>query len=148
MHLFFLITAVTGAIGLIYAAIAALIILRKDPGSKDMKGISDTIHKGAMAFLFREYRYIALFLFIVVLVMTFGLSGKTPGLGWKTAIAFLSGAFFSLMAGFIGMWLSTQANCRTTQAAKKSFNAALTIAFSGGFPVTAASLGRSREPAA
>ncbi len=100
-------------------------ILSKEVGTDRMKEISAAIHKGAMAFLFREYKSIAFFVFFVALVL-FVFVAK------KTALAFIIGAFCSILAGFIGMKIATKSNARTAQAASKSFNEALGVAFPGG----------------
>ncbi len=122
-----------GVLGLLFAIyLARFRVLRSDPGNETMVRISGYIHEGAMAFLNREYRAIAVFIVLMAVLLTFGLRGDVMGLGWKTAVAFLIGAGCSLTAGFIGMKISTRANCRTTQAARTSFNAALKVAFAGG----------------
>ncbi len=123
-----------GLLSLVTALLVALFkVMRKDPGSEEMVAISDAVHEGAMAFLRREYR--ALFIFIVILfvVITVGISDPDiQGLGWKTAIAYLVGAISSMACGFAGMKIATRANCRTAHAARTSFNAALNVAFPGG----------------
>lgn len=100
-------------------------ILLKDEGTDRMKEISAAIQKGAMAFLFREYKSIAFFVFFVALVLFIFVAKKT-------ALAFIIGATCSILAGFIGMKIATSSNNRTAQAAAKSFNEALGIAFPGG----------------
>ena len=124
----------TGAVSLVVAfLVARLQVLRKDPGNELMVKISDAIHEGAMAFLKREYR--TLIIFIVVLVILISLGIRDPeiqGLGWKTAVAYLVGALCSMACGFLGMKIATRANSRTAQAARTSFNAALSVAFPGG----------------
>jgi K(+)-stimulated pyrophosphate-energized sodium pump len=98
-----------------------------------MTSISDGVREGAMAFLKREYRSIAIFVVVLAIVLAVGLrSDAVPGLGWKTAIAFLVGAICSMTAGFIGMQVSTKANCRTAQGATVSFAKAMSVAFPGG----------------
>ena len=92
-----------------------------------MKEIAAFIHEGARAFLTAEYKI--LIIFVAVLFVLIGL-----GIGsWMTAGAFLVGAVFSTVAGYIGMNVATKANVRTAAAAKDSgMNKALSIAFSGG----------------
>ena len=92
-----------------------------------MKEIAAAINDGAKAFLFAEYKILAIF--VVVLFIAIGL-----GLGsWITALCFLFGALFSILAGYIGMNVATKANVRTANAARTSgMNKALSIAFSGG----------------
>src|SRR4030042_6702235 len=107
--------------------------MRQDPGTKQMEAISDAVHEGAMAFLKREYRSVALFVICVAVILALALRQEgIAGLGWKTALAFVCGASFSLGAGFVGLSVSTKANTRTAQAATESFAKALSIAFPGG----------------
>lgn len=112
-------------LGIIYVLYLSVRISKKDPGSEKMVQISEQIHTGAMAFLFREYRWISVCIIILGTVLFFTISKKS-------AIAFFAGAFFSLLAGFIGMKIATRANTRTAQAASSSFNSALQVAFPSG----------------
>jgi K(+)-stimulated pyrophosphate-energized sodium pump len=114
-----------GIIGLFFVFILSRRILRKDMGSERMKKISFSIHKGAMAFLYREYKSIALFILLIAIILFFAVAKKT-------ALAFLVGALCSILAGYFGMQIATKSNARTAQGAKKSFNEALSIAFPGG----------------
>jgi K(+)-stimulated pyrophosphate-energized sodium pump len=84
------------------------------------------IHEGAMAFLFREYK--VLVVFVAVLSVILGLFLKS----WLTALCFVIGAGCSVLAGFVGMQVATKANARTANAAQKGQNEALGIAFRGG----------------
>jgi len=122
----------SGLVALLFAVYLARRVMRAPAGNELMVEISDAIHEGAMAFLAREYRAIAVFVLVLAAVITFGIRGETAGLGWKTAIAFVSGAFCSVSAGFIGMQMATRANARTAQAATMGFNQALGVAFPGG----------------
>jgi K(+)-stimulated pyrophosphate-energized sodium pump len=125
-------TLIAGVAGLIFAAVTARRVLAKDRGNERMREIQDAISAGAMAFLRREYRTLAIFVLGVAIVLAAALSGTIPGLGWKTAIAFACGAVLSSLCGFGGMKIATAANARTTQAATRSFNEALNVAFPGG----------------
>ncbi|MBQ1704875.1 MAG: sodium/proton-translocating pyrophosphatase, partial [Clostridia bacterium] len=90
-----------------------------------MKEIAGYIRDGAMAYLKRQYVVMAVFaavMFVVLLVI----------LGLNTALCFLVGALFSMLAGFCGMMSATLSNVRTAQSAKKGMPAALNVAFSGG----------------
>ncbi|MEE9441853.1 MAG: sodium-translocating pyrophosphatase [candidate division Zixibacteria bacterium] len=128
---------VLGVVGLLFALGLFLTIKKKSPGNETMIELSDTIHDGAMVFLKREYSILAIFIVVVFAL-----------LAWKialfTAIAFLSGACCSMLAGFFGMKAATRANVRTAAAAKDSGQAgALKIAFTGGavMGMSVASLG-------
>jgi len=108
-----------------------------DRGSEKMASLSDTISKGARSFLVTEYSYLAMFVFVVavVLVIMFSFAeNKVDGSdGIRVAGCFLCGAILSAYAGWLGMAVATDANCKTTHACdKEGLNAALRIAFSGG----------------
>jgi K(+)-stimulated pyrophosphate-energized sodium pump len=117
---------ILGVVALIYVYIKAVSIKKESIGNKRMEEISSYIQEGAMAFLSREYKSLAVFAAVLFLIIGFGLN-------WATAISFLIGAIFSALAGFLGMIVATQANVRTANAAKESgMNKALSVAFSGG----------------
>jgi K(+)-stimulated pyrophosphate-energized sodium pump len=118
-----------GLVALVYAGILARRVATRDPGTKEMQAISDAIREGAMAFLAREYRAIALFVLVLFVVLA---SRITPGITFKTAIAFVVGAACSVLAGYAGMRVATLANVRTAQAARSGLAQALTVAFPGG----------------
>ncbi|MFZ5823245.1 MAG: sodium-translocating pyrophosphatase [Bacillota bacterium] len=122
---------VAGLLALIVAYMLAAKISRQDPGTDRMKEIAGAIHQGAMAFLNREYR--TLVVFVVALAVIILIAGfTTDKMQWQTAIAFVSGALCSVLAGYFGMQVATKANVRTAWAAKSGMNKALDIAFSGG----------------
>ncbi len=122
-----------GLVALVFAAYMAFgRVMKASPGNETMVEISAAIQEGSMAFLSREYRAIAIFVISLAVVITFGIKGATAGLGWKTAVAFVTGALCSVTAGYIGMQIATRANARTAQAATKGFAAALSVAFPGG----------------
>ena len=114
-------------VALLFAFYKIAFVSKHDAGTERMKEIAAAINDGAKAFLFAEYKILAIF--VVVLFIAIGL-----GLGsWITALCFLFGALFSILAGYIGMNVATKANVRTANAARISgMNKALSIAFSGG----------------
>ena len=117
---------VAGVIGLLFAFYLAGKVAKADPGTERMKEITQAIYEGAMAFLSREYRTLAVFVVILFFVIGFFLD-------FRTAICYLVGTIASAGAGFIGMKTATKANVRTTNAARlKGQNEALVMAFSGG----------------
>ncbi len=117
---------VAGIIALLFALYLASSINKVDQGTDRMKEISSHIHEGAMAFLTSEYKYIVIFA-VVLFAILFAL------IGWETAVCFVIGALFSVLAGFFGMQVATKANSRTAAAAKdKGMGAALKVAFNGG----------------
>lgn len=119
---------IIGALSLLVAFMYSSRISAFPVGTDRMREISSYIHEGAMAFLSREYKALAIFIAVLFVVITIA-----PGLGIKVALCFLVGAVFSILAGFFGMQVATKANVRTANAAKESgLPKALSIAFSGG----------------
>jgi K(+)-stimulated pyrophosphate-energized sodium pump len=123
-------------------------VLRRDKGTPQMKDIADRIFEGAMAFMRRQYTTISLLAIAaaVLIAILLGFLAQTDingdgvvtgadklGLGWRTAIAFLVGAFCSAVSGFVGMYIAVQANVRTAAAAAKGgLREAITVALRGG----------------
>jgi K(+)-stimulated pyrophosphate-energized sodium pump len=128
---------ILGAAGLLFAFIIYLMIKRQPTGDEKMTELAETIHRGAMVFLKKEYLYLVPFIVMVFLLLTWKI-------GVYTGLAFLAGASCSMFAGFFGMNAATRANVRTTEAAR-SFgqSKALQNAFSGGavMGMSVASLG-------
>jgi len=122
---------VMGALGLVYTLIKFFWVSKQDAGTDRMKEISHHIAEGAMAFLKAEWRILAYFAVIVALLLGF-MGSRSDTSHWSIAIAFVIGAFFSALAGYIGMKAATKANVRTTHAARTSFSKALAVSFSGG----------------
>ncbi len=110
---------------LLFAAVKFYLVVKHDAGSDKMKEIAEAIFKGAMTFLKSEYKVLIIFVIIVTLLLGFLLS-------WPLAIAFVVGAFFSAIAGNIGMRIATKANVRTAQACSKSLKDGFKVAFSSG----------------
>jgi len=100
--------------------------IKKSPVAKDKAiAITRAVQEGATSYLKRQYKtvsIVAMVLFFVLLLV----------MGWKIAVGFLIGAFLSGLSGFIGMWISTQANTRVAQAASRSMDHALDLSFKGG----------------
>lgn len=125
--LFFIAPAV-GIVALLCAAWLSVWIGKNKMGNDRMKEIASYIREGAMAFLMREYRTVAIFIVVMFLLLAF-----LPGLGLPIAGTFLLGACFSILAGFFGMRTATSANVRTAAAAESSgMSRALKIAFRSG----------------
>lgn len=105
-------------------------IASQDPGNATMRQIADRIRSGAMAFLKAEYSVMLGFILLITALMyVSGLSAQSHPL---TAVAFVCGALFSGLAGFLGMRIATLANVRTANAARRGLAPALLIAFGGG----------------
>ncbi|MFH0763245.1 MAG: sodium-translocating pyrophosphatase [Candidatus Omnitrophota bacterium] len=126
-----LILAPVGSIiALLFAAYLAFSILTKDQGNDTMKEIAQAVRVGARAYLKRQYLAVSLFflaVFFILLALVF-----MNYLVIFVPFAFLTGGFFSGLAGFIGMTIATQSSNRTAAAAEKSLNSALRVAFSSG----------------
>ena len=120
-----------GILGLIYMAYLYSWVSKQDGGTSKMKEISDSIAEGAMSFLKAEYRVLSIFVFIAGAALGF-LSTQVATTHWFIVFAFVLGAVFSVLAGYIGMKIATKANVRTTHAARTSLSAALQVAFRGG----------------
>jgi K(+)-stimulated pyrophosphate-energized sodium pump len=108
-----------------YGLVTAKWVLSLPQGNERMRQIAAAIQEGAGAYMKRQYTIIA----VVGVVMFIALFAS---LGWKTAVGFAIGAFFSGLTGFIGMFVSVRANVRTTEAAKSGIHKALNVAFKGG----------------
>ncbi len=125
-------------LGLVLAFVIYKYVMTFSPGNDIMVEIMERIHAGAMVFLKREYRIIAIFVVIVFIILFFALENR------MSSVAFLSGAIGSLMAGLFGMQAATLSNARTAEAAKTyGQGRALTVAFFGGsvMGLSVASLG-------
>lgn len=119
-----LFSLVCGGLGVLYALFTAAWVSKQDAGTERMRQISDAIKEGATAFLRREYKTVAIVGIILAIVLLY--------LGVWTSIGFIIGAVGSALAGYIGMMVTVRANVRTTEAAKKGIQSALTVAFKGG----------------
>ena len=126
MGSYLLISIAVGVLALAVAGMLSSSISSANAGNDRMKEIAGYIHEGAMAFLAAEYKYLAMFVaFVAVIIGIF--------LKPLTAVCFVAGAVFSICAGYLGMTVATKANVRTAAAAKDGgMPAALKIAFSGG----------------
>jgi len=126
-----------GIVGLIIAYLVFLYVKRQPNGTQVMKDLEGMIHAGAMAFLRKEYSVLVFFIAIVFLLLGFGIS-------WRTGMAFVTGAFCSMLAGFSGMSAATKGNSRTADAANKHGQArALNVSYFSGsvMGLSVASLG-------
>lgn len=117
-----------GVYALVFAFMKASWITRQDPGTDKMREIGAAIREGAMAFLAREYKVLA----VVVVLVAALLALINKGAIRLVAGAFVVGAFCSALAGFFGMRVATAANVRTANAGRQGLPQALQVAFSGG----------------
>jgi len=120
-----------GVVGLLFAIWKSSWVKKQDPGNEYMQEIGEHIREGAMAFLGREYRVLAIFVVIVAILLAVANMGSEKS-SPLIALSFVIGALCSGLAGFFGMKVATQANIRTASAGRDSLNKALMVAFSGG----------------
>ena len=125
MNSYILYAVAAGILALLVAFLLEREIKKQKSGNDRMREISGFIQEGAMAFLRREYQYLAIFIVVVGAIIAIFLK-------WQTAVCFVLGALFSILAGYFGMQVATKANVRTAEAARHGQNQALKIAFSGG----------------
>lgn len=114
------------AAALLFALYKARYVSKCDAGNSRMQEIAAAIAEGASAFLRAEYKILAIFIVVLFALITIFID-------FGTAVCFVIGACFSILAGFFGMRVATKANVRTANAALTSgMNKALSVAFSGG----------------
>ncbi|HET6614673.1 MAG TPA: sodium-translocating pyrophosphatase [Dehalococcoidia bacterium] len=146
---------VTGALAALFAVWLAYDVLRRDTGTEAMQEIAGMIFEGAMAFLSRQYRTIAILAVLTAIAVGVIVGAISEGVkpiiaeqgqigfgdqevvgrweeGLLTGIAFLVGAFCSGLAGYIGMFIAVRSNVRTAAAAQKSLKEAITVSLRGG----------------
>jgi K(+)-stimulated pyrophosphate-energized sodium pump len=122
---------VMGLIGLLYTFWKFAWVSKQDAGTDRMKEISNYIAEGAMAFLKAEWKILTYFGVIVALLLGY-MGTQNEHSDWTIGISFVIGAFFSALAGYIGMRAATKANVRTAHAARTSLAKALQVSFTGG----------------
>ena len=121
-----LIPPLLGLVGMVAALIVYRLVMKYPDGQDKVKKIGDQIHNGALAFMKTEYKYLLAFMIVLVVLVYLGL-------GIHSAIAVITGAAASSLAGFIGMYAATKANVRTATAAQQDgAAAALSVSFYGG----------------
>ena len=125
---------VAAVVALVFALYFFRNVWSKDKGTPEMQKISDAIETGAMAYLRRQYKTIGIISVILAIVLSLaGLIEQFEDyLGYMVGIAFLIGAGFSILSGYIGMKISVNANIRTASAARNSLNDAFVCSFRGG----------------
>ncbi len=116
---------IIGIFALLSAGYLVHLILKRPKGNPKMIEISNAIKSGAIAYLNRQYKTIILLVLLVTALFYFVF-------GLNVAVTFFVGALFSTIAGFVGMNTAIRTNVRTTEAAKKGLNEALSLSFFGG----------------
>jgi len=114
-----------GILSLAYAGFNTYRVMKHSAGSQKMQDISKAIQEGAMAYMHRQFKTVAIFAAVLFIILSVVLD-------WKIGISFLFGAIFSAIAGYIGMNVSVRSNVRTAAAAEKGLDSALSVAFMGG----------------
>ncbi|MSQ26953.1 MAG: sodium-translocating pyrophosphatase [Dehalococcoidia bacterium] len=125
---------IAGILAVLFAVYLAKDVLGRDTGTPKMQEIADMIFEGAMAFLKRQYKTIAILsiLTAVVISVIVGVFDHSTQIGVLTGVAFLVGAFCSALAGYVGMYISVRSNLRTAAAAQVSLKAAIETSLRGG----------------
>ncbi|MGB9665279.1 MAG: sodium-translocating pyrophosphatase [Ignavibacteria bacterium] len=118
-------------VGLLFAFLKTRWILKQDAGDSTMQEIASYIQEGAMAFLRREYRVLVFFAIVVAILLAISGASEEHS-SFLVGFSFLVGAFASGLSGWIGMYVATKSNVRTTNGARTSLVKALNVAFSGG----------------
>ena len=131
MEYFIYLVPVFAIVGLIVMAFKAKWVIKQDAGEKNMLELASHIKEGALAFLSAEYRVLIIFVVIAGALLAL-VSSLIESTSYFIVVAFVIGAFFSALAGNIGMRIATEANVRTTQAARTSLPDALKVSFTGG----------------
>ena len=122
---------ILGLVGLLVMIVKSNWVNKQDAGDQKMQNLAKYIREGALAFLSAEYRVLAIFV-VVAGILLGVISTLVETTHYFIIFAFIIGAFFSALAGNIGMRIATAANVRTTQAARTSLGKALKVAFTGG----------------
>ncbi|MCL2807949.1 MAG: sodium-translocating pyrophosphatase [Coriobacteriia bacterium] len=123
---------VAGVIAVIYSSILIMSVNKLPDGNEKMKGIAAAIDEGAMAFLKRQYRTVAIVAVVITIILLIPGFLGVKGFGIWTALGFVLGGVASAAAGFIGMAISVRANVRTAEAARTGLGKALRVAFQSG----------------
>ena len=116
---------IIGILSLVYAGYNTKRVMKQDAGTPKMREISKAVQDGAMAYMHRQFKTVAVFAIILFGILSWVLN-------LNIGVSFLFGALFSAIAGYTGMNVSVRANVRTASAAKKGLSQALTVAFQGG----------------
>ena len=126
-----------GLVGILVMAVKSAWVNKQDAGDANMQELAGYIADGAMAFLKAEWKILSIFAVLAGSLLAYSgtvteVNGKAIHSSWIISIAFVIGAVFSALAGYIGMKSATKANVRTTQAARTSLKQALKVSFTGG----------------
>ena len=123
--LLYVFSIVGSLIALFFSLFLTMNVLKQDAGNEAMRKIAAAIKEGAVAYLNRQYKTVAVITLILAVLIGVVFN-------YTLAITFVLGALFSAIAGYVGMMVSVQANVRTAQAATSSLKSAFSVAFKGG----------------
>ena len=129
---FYYLPIIVAAVALVFAFIRAMWVAKQDAGNERMQMIGKWIADGAMAFLAREYKTLAVFVIAVAIILGLANHFTSDDTNALISVSFVFGAVCSGLAGYFGMKTATQSNIRTASAARKGLNEALQVAFAGG----------------
>jgi K(+)-stimulated pyrophosphate-energized sodium pump len=118
--------------GLLYALMLVGQVRKADQGTKKMQEIAQAVREGANAYLGAQFKKIAPLMVIIAILLYFTASSPNPWFHWGRSLAFLVGATFSWLVGFVGMRLATQGNLRVAAAARHSYGDALQLGYRTG----------------
>jgi K(+)-stimulated pyrophosphate-energized sodium pump len=126
--------AIVGVISVAIAVGLARWVLSQDPGPENVKFISDSIASGARAYLFRQFRTLSIVLVVLAIIIAVGISyaDHSYALGGSSAAAFIVGAAGSMLAGYLGMYVTTRSATRAAMAARNSVFHSLRLAWRAG----------------
>ncbi len=122
---------ITAGIGILYAAYLAFWVRGLDSGTPEMRKIQSAIHEGAVAYMTRQYKTVAV-VGVLIFILLWAAGYWSEHFGLLTACGFLVGGVASGISGYVGMMVAVRANAKTAQAAHNGLNAALKVAFKGG----------------
>ena len=125
------IPVILSIVGLLFMVSKVIWVKGRPSGNEKMRDISKSIKEGALAFLSAEYKLLLIFV-VIASIALFAVSQIVDTTHWLIIPSFILGAFFSALAGNIGMRIATEANGRTAEAAKTSLPKALQVSFGGG----------------
>jgi len=130
-NILFYLLPLAGISALLYSMLKYQWVKKREPGTEIMIEISEHIKEGAYAFLKTEYKYLIVFVLVVSSFLAIANYSRMES-SWLIGISFLCGAISSALAGYLGMIAATTSNVRTANAARKSLQEALKVAFTGG----------------
>jgi len=133
-QLWLYISLIAGLISVGVAIWYYVLVNRQDPGTERAQEVGEWIRQGAISYLKKLYMALIMVAVVmaIIIALVFGMSAESAGYGFKMAGAFVAGAVFSAIAGYMGMTIAVSANVRSATAANKGLNPAFNVAFKAG----------------